>query len=175
MKKFILLLLIILCSNNNYADNSSGSIVGKVFDKITREPLPGVNIILVGTELGTASSNEGKFQIENIQIGNYQIRASFVGYDTQIKSDIIINSARPTEVVFELSPTVIELEGITVTSEFFEMNPTEITSLKNLSYEEIRRSPGSFEDVVRALSVLPGVAQSDAGRNDLIVRGGAPS
>jgi len=175
MKKFILLLLIILCSNNNYADNSSGSIVGKVFDKITREPLPGVNIILVGTELGTASSNEGKFQIENIQIGNYQIRASFVAYDTQIKSDIIINSARPTEVVFELSPAVIELEGITVTSEFFEMNPTEITSLKNLSYEEIRRSPGSFEDVVRALSVLPGVAQSDAGRNDLIVRGGAPS
>jgi hypothetical protein len=173
MKKIIFLL--ILLYSNHYADNSNGSIVGKVFDKITKEPLPGVNIVLVGTEFGTASNDAGKFQISNVQIGIYQIKASFVGYDTQIKSDIVVNSARPTEVVFELSPAVIELEGITVTSGFFDMNPTEITSLKTFSYEEIRRTPGGFEDVVRALSLLPGVAQSDAGRNDLIVRGGAPS
>jgi hypothetical protein len=41
-------------------------------------------------------------------------------------------------------------------------------------YEEIRRLPGGLEDVVRAISILPGVAQVQAGRNDLIVRGGAP-
>ncbi len=48
-------------------------------------------------------------------------------------------------------------------------------SLQTQSYEEIRRLPGGFEDVVRAVSILPGVAQAQAGRNDLIVRGGAPS
>ena len=50
-----------------------------------------------------------------------------------------------------------------------------MSSVKKFSCEEIRRSPGGFEDVVRALSVLPGVARQSAGRNDLIVRGGAPS
>ncbi len=48
-------------------------------------------------------------------------------------------------------------------------------SVQRLSYEEIRRSPGAFEDVIRAVAVLPGVAQAAPGRNDLVVRGGAPS
>jgi hypothetical protein len=48
-------------------------------------------------------------------------------------------------------------------------------STRSQSNEEIRRLPGGFEDVVRAVSILPGVAQAQPGRNDLIVRGGAPS
>ena len=74
-----------------------------------------------------------------------------------------------------MSEAVIELEGVTVSSDVFENLPTEVNSVKKFSYEEIRRSPGGFEDVVRALSVLPGVARQSAGRNDLVVRGGAPS
>jgi hypothetical protein len=43
------------------------------------------------------------------------------------------------------------------------------------SYEEIRRLPGGFEDVLRAVSILPGIARVEGGRNDIIARGGAPS
>lgn len=172
MKKILYLMLL---STNLFAQTSLGTLTGRVVDKLTREPLPGVNIIILNLDRGAASDAEGNFVISKIPIGSYQIKASYVGYDTQIKSDVVINSARPAEIIFELLPAVIELEGITVTSDFFENNPTEITSLKTFSYEEIRRSPGGFEDVIRALSILPGVAQADAGRNDLIVRGGAPS
>ncbi|MCJ7553087.1 MAG: TonB-dependent receptor plug domain-containing protein, partial [Ignavibacteriaceae bacterium] len=80
-----------------------------------------------------------------------------------------------TQVFFELNTKAIEFEGIVIKSDYFGKNPFEVNSVRTFGYEEIRRSPGGFEDVVRALSVLPGVAQADAGRNDLIVRGGAPS
>lgn len=175
MKTLLKLFLIAILSHTAFAQTNTGTLQGKVIDKITKEALPGVNIIIIGTNFGAATNVDGFYKIENLPVGNYQIRASFVGYDSQIKSDVIINSARPFELNFELSQALIELEGVVVTSGFFDMNPTEITSLKNFSYEEIRRSPGGFEDVVRALSILPGVAQADAGRNDLIVRGGAPS
>ena len=62
-----------------------------------------------------------------------------------------------------------------MTASFFRRTPEQAVSVQRLSFEEIRRSPGGFEDVVRAVAVFPGVAQVSAGRNDLIVRGGAPS
>jgi hypothetical protein len=157
------------------AQNNRGSIVGKVTDAVTKEVIPGVNIIVLGTDIGAATDEEGNFKISGIQVGTYQVRASSVGFIPITKSDVVVNTARPTDLLFELQPSVIELGGVTVKSDYFYMNPSEIGSTKSFSYEEIRRSPGGFEDVVRALSVLPGVAQASAGRNDLIVRGGAPS
>lgn len=173
MKK-LLILLVVFTFTIGFAQQK-GTIRGKVTDVVTKEFLPGVNIILVGTVKGTASDTEGEFIIENVDVGNYQLKASAIGYQSSVKSDVVVNSSRPTYVEFKLAEQVIELEGVTVTSEFFESNPTEINSVKSFSYEEIRRAPGGFEDVVRALSVLPGVAQAEAGRNDLVVRGGAPS
>jgi hypothetical protein len=154
---------------------SLGTISGQVIDKISKEPLPGVNIIIVDSPVGAASDLDGYFIIENVVAGTYRLKASYVGYNTIIKSDVVVNTSRPVDVLFELTETVIEIEGVTVTSDYFDEVPTEVNSVKSFSYEEIRRSPGGFEDVVRALSVLPGVAQVESGRNDLIVRGGAPS
>ncbi len=173
--KIIFLLLSILFLINISAQQETGSITGKVVDKTTKEFLPGVNIIVLGSSQGTSTNLNGEFTIENLPTGIYSVRASFIGYNSITKTDVVVNTARPADLNFELTTAVIELDGVTVTSEFFNNNPTEINSITNFSYEEIRRAPGGFEDVVRALSVLPGVAKQSAGRNDLIVRGGAPS
>ncbi|MCO6473212.1 MAG: TonB-dependent receptor [Melioribacteraceae bacterium] len=153
----------------------TGTIRGKVVDVLTKEPLPGVNIIVLDSDFGAASNIEGEYSIPNVPVGLYRVQASFIGYKQQIRTDIVVNSARPAVVNFELQESAIELEGVTVTTDYFEKSPTELGNITALSYEEIRRSPGGFEDVVRALSILPGVAQAAAGRNDLVVRGGAPS
>lgn len=174
--KFIksLLSILILTQMTIFAQ-STGKITGTVVDQISNERLPGVNIIVVGTDLGASTDLNGEFTISGLTPGTYQLRASFIGYNASNKTDIVVNTAKPSNVFFKLSESVIELEGVTVTSDFFEVPPTEVSSIKKFSYEEIRRSPGGFEDVVRALSVLPGVARQSAGRNDLVVRGGAPS
>ena len=157
------------------AQDITGDIYGRIFDFTTKQPIPFANVLVLETNFGAATNNEGFFNIKNLPVKTYQIRASVIGYVTQIKTDIVVQTGKPTEVNFELVPQAIEIEGVTVTSDYFGNNPLEVNSIRNFSYEELRRSPGGFEDVIRALSVLPGVAQADAGRNDLIVRGGAPS
>lgn len=168
-------LIILFISGVLLADNSKGVITGKVIDKITKEPLPGVNVVVVGTTVGAATDINGFFEIKGLDVGTYQIRVSAIGFNTVVRTDVIVNNVKPTDLLFELTEAVIELQGVTVKSEYFDMNPTELNSVINFGYEEIRRAPGGFEDVVRALSVLPGVAQANPGRNDLVVRGGAPS
>jgi len=172
---FKLIALIYIFSNITLGQENSGSIMGKVVDATTKKPIPGVNIFLLGTNIGAATNEEGNYTIKNIPVGNYQIRASAIGFDAITKTDAVVNSARPAMIDFQLKESIIELDNVVVTSDFFQNNPTEVNSVRNFSYEEIRRAPGGFEDVVRALSILPGVAQADAGRNDLVVRGGAPS
>ncbi len=176
MKKqlFLLLFLIINFVSIN-AQTGKAKIIGEVIDEATKEPIPGVNVTIAGTTLGAATDFDGKFTISNLEIGTYVVRVSAVGYNTIVKPDVVVNNAKPTDLLFKITQSVIELEGVTIRSDFFEKDPSEVGSITSFSYEEIRRAPGGFEDVVRALSVLPGVAQASAGRNDLIVRGGAPS
>ena len=175
MRKIFFISLIFLLSNQMSAQNITGSVYGRVLDFITKQPIPFANVLVLETNYGAATNVDGLFKIETLPVQTYQIRASVIGYNTQIKTDIVVQTGKPAEVSFELVPQAIELDDITVTSGYFRKNPLEVNSIRNFSYEEIRRSPGGFEDVIRALSILPGVAQADAGRNDLIVRGGAPS
>lgn len=175
MKKniYTIIAVTILLSAATFAQ--TGRIMGKVTDIVSKQPLIGVNIVLIGTNFGAATNINGEYTITNVPVGTYQLRASAIGYSTLTKTDVIVSSAKPAMIDFSLGETAVELGNVVVTSDLFQKSPTEISSVRSFSYEEIRRAPGGFEDVVRALSVLPGVAQADAGRNDLIVRGGAPS
>ena len=175
MKNIYFITIVIFCTTNLLAQELSSYIYGRVFDFTTKQPIPFANIIVPGTNFGAATNENGYFKIENLPVNTYQVRASVIGYNQLTKTDVVIQSGKPAEVNFELVPQAIELGDVTVTSDYFRKDPLEVNSIRNFSYEEIRRSPGGFEDVIRALSILPGVAQAEAGRNDLIVRGGAPS
>jgi hypothetical protein len=157
------------------AESRTGSITGTVLDASTREPLIGANVILLGTNFGAATNSDGRFLIENAPVGIYALRASMIGYSSYIRSDVVVTTGRPSEIRILLTETTVEIEGVTVTAGFFQKLPGAALSTQTQTYEEIRRLPGGLEDVVRAISILPGVAQVQAGRNDLIVRGGAPS
>jgi hypothetical protein len=175
MPKIFFITIIVLLSNSLFSQDLTGEVYGRVFDFVTKQPIPFANVLVLETNFGAAANEDGYFKITGLPLNTYQIRASVVGFNPQTKTDVVIQTGKPSEANFELVPQAIELEGITVTGDYFTKDPLEVNSIRNFSYEEIRRSPGGFEDVVRALSILPGVAQADAGRNDLIVRGGAPS
>ena len=174
MKKLIPLFLILI-SAISYSQNTVSSINGKVTDVYTKQGLPGVNIVIPGSKLGASTDINGEYKISNVAIGNYQVRASAIGYKTQTKTDIFVKTVKSAIVDFEMQESSVELEGVTASAGYFQKDPYELNSVTNFSFEEIRRAPGGYEDVIRAVSILPGVAQADAGRNDLIVRGGAPS
>lgn len=173
--QFLTIIILLFSAITTFTQELTGSMYGKVIDKTSNEPLIGANIIILGTDLGAATNAQGEFVINNIPPNTYQVRASVIGYNSITKTDISVMPGRPAIVNFELTVTTIELEGVVVQSDYFTRNPIEVGSIKGFSNEEIRRSAGGFEDVVRAVSILPGVAQADPGRNDLIVRGGGPS
>ena len=152
-----------------------GSIVGKVYSNATKEPLPSANVVVVGTTFGAAADVDGRFVISGVPAGTYNVRASIIGYAPAIQTDVVVSTARPSEVDFALVETQVEFDEVEVTAEYFRKLPEKPLSTQFQSNEEIRRLPGGLEDVARAISILPGVAQVQAGRNDLIVRGGSPS
>jgi len=169
-------LLFLLVLTVRLAARNTGSIRGQVVDAETRLPLFGTNVLVLGTETGAATDTNGEYTIENVPVGTYRLRFTYIGYQTLIETDVVVISASPVTVNAELVPEVVEGEGVTVTAGYFYQEQVAQPSIIALSREEIRRFPGGFEDVVRTVSTLPGVAINMAGgRNDLLVRGGGPS
>jgi hypothetical protein len=175
LRILILFISILLTAQSIFPQNETGTISGNVKDIDSKQPIVGANVIILGTKQGATTDVEGNFIITGVPVNVYRVKASIIGYASVTKTDIEVMMSKPTFVEFQLNEEPIQLNDITVKSEYFTKTPSELISTTSFGYEEIRRSPGGFEDVVRALSVLPGVAQADAGRNDLIVRGGAPS
>lgn len=173
MKKILLISLLLSAI---ILGQGSGKITGKVTDARTKEILPGANILIQGTNFGTAADNDGNFEITNVPIGTYILRVSFVGYTQLNIPDVIVKTGKPFIIQAELEPQLVETKEVVITAGFFNSEQLQIPSLVTLRKEEIRRFPGGFEDVVRTVSTLPGVAiNSSGGRNDLLVRGGGPS
>ena len=83
-------------------DSITQTIRGSVIDKDAQFPLIGVNIITyVGESLkGATTDVNGSFRIENLPIGKYQIKISYLGYEELLLNNIILSSAK--EVVLDL-------------------------------------------------------------------------
>lgn len=154
----------------------TGSIAGRVIDAETNDPLVGANVLVLDTERGDVTNTSGEFRIDRIPVGTYLIRVSYIGYRTLTKTEIVVTSAKPVYVVARMESDLIQGEEIVITADYFGGMTRRQPSTVDLSREEIRRFPGGFEDVVRTVSTLPGVAvNTSGGRNDLLVRGGSPS
>ena len=112
---------------------------GEVLDGSNRSPLAFANVILEGTSMGSASDNEGRFRIENIEAGTYTIFASYMGYST-FKKEIIIPSKDNEKIIILLEPETIQLDEYVVTAsrrrERIEDAPAAISVI---SKKEIRR------------------------------------
>jgi hypothetical protein len=173
MKSVFFWVVMVASSANLFAQ--TGAIKGRVIDQATKEPLPSAIIQVIGTQIGTSTDPNGEFRIPNLPVGTYQVRASLIGYEPHVESDVIVTTARPVDILLGMQQSSIDIEGVEVRAGYFQRTPDAPVSVQQLTYEEIRRSPGGFEDVLRAIAVLPGVAQPQPGRNDLVVRGGAPS
>lgn len=179
MNKIIFFFLLMLCYSPLKAQ-TNGTILGTVTDKNTTEPLPFVKIIVEGTEFGTTTDFDGKYKLE-IPTGTYTLRATFTGYETQKKFNVVLNSGNAQIINFELATGDTELNAVDVV---FDQERVAITtdmvtplSVQKLTTEEIKSNPGGNFDVSKVVQTLPGVGGSTGGaaRNDIIIRGGAPN
>ncbi len=172
MKKSNLFLLSFLLTGYSYGQG--GSIKGRIFNPINNDPVPFANIILLGTESGTVSDDEGNYIIQNIDPGLYNVKASFVGFRSKTIFEVQVTLARKVQLDIDLQEEAAELGEVVVNSEFSRSNETPI-SVRKLNANEIERYPGGNRDISRVIQSLPGVASTASFRNDIVIRGGAPN
>ncbi|HBX66237.1 MAG TPA: TonB-dependent receptor, partial [Balneolaceae bacterium] len=114
--------------------------------------------------------------ISNIPANSYNIIASYVGFVSQTKFNLVIRSEGNADVNFQLNEDVNELDDVTVTPNPFQKEEVTPLSIQKFSQEEIASYPGGNNDIAKVVQSLPGVSGSVGGfRNDVIIRGGAPN
>lgn len=173
---FTFLMIILLIPVSQLSAQNSGSIIGKVSDARSLQPLIGANVTVIGTTRGASTNLAGEYEISNVPLGSQRLRFEYLGYESVLRTDIMVISATPVQVDASLEPGLLSSEVVTVSAGYFNQEVKTQTSTLGLTREEIRRFPGGFEDIVRTVSTLPGVAiNAGGGRNDLLVRGGGPS
>lgn len=67
--------------------------------------------------LGAVTDNDGRFEIKNVRQGNYQLKMSFVGFESVIFNDIALEKGTNDVGKVRMQVLAENLEDVTVTSE----------------------------------------------------------
>ena len=95
-----------LCFSLLFAGDT-GKIVGNTTDSETGEVLSGVNIVLKGTSMGSASNTDGNYIILNVPAASYTITASYIGYKSISVTDTRVNADHTTIVNFVMEVSAV--------------------------------------------------------------------
>jgi outer membrane receptor protein involved in Fe transport len=167
MKK-IFTLIIVVFINSLILPQNSGNLSGVVTDAKTGDALPGVNIIIKGTYFGTATDINGKFKLNNISVGTYNVDISLIGYKTVQYAGLEIQSNKTKELDVKLEETVLTLDqDVIVIGEKPLMDVEETQSKKTITKEDL--DIAIIENISDIVTQQSGVVKSD---NSIHIRGG---
>lgn len=165
MKKVVFFLCLLL---SNYLIAQDEVIIsGKVTDKKTHEPIPGVNIIL-DDKTGTASDNRGFFELKTKKGGKQQIYFNYVGYKQYVK-ELDLGAMTKITLNVEMEEDVQIIDEVVVSASKYEQRLSQVT----VSMEVIKPKLLENNNVVSmetAINKIPGV---DVISDQPSIRGGS--
>ncbi len=142
---------------------TNGRITGQVTDS-SQAVIPGAGVTIVnvanGQQRQAITDNDGQFVIANVAIGTYKIQVEQNGFQTQSRSNVVVNVATTVEVDFTLSAGQVS-EVVDVTSDMSTLESTQSSGgvMNNKSLVEL---PINGRDYARFSLLLPGaVARSN--------------
>jgi outer membrane receptor protein involved in Fe transport len=150
-KRFIvvLFLALLLILPSLVFSATTGKIAGKIVDENTGEPLAGANIVVSGTNMGTAADLNGDFYILNIPPGIYDVRASMIGYTPVMMEAVRVSVNSTSTLSFELPSEVIEGEVVVVTASAMSFKKDQTSAVRNVSSDQIEVLPvENMQDVI---------------------------
>lgn len=145
------------------------------------EGLPGANVVAVhipsGTTYGTVTRADGGYTIPNARIGGpYKVTCSFVGYQTQEKSDVMLALGVTSNINFQMVEEGTALSEIVVSgSALFNSDRTgAITNISSTQIQQLPTLSRSFNDYLRLTPQANGTgfAGRSSGYNNITVDGG---
>lgn len=174
--KFIVLLCFLPCCL--YGQQGTQKIKGIVIDEASQEPLPFVTVAVLGTDplIGVTTDIDGKFIIEKVPIGRYDIEVSCLGYEPYIEAEVLVTSAKEVSLDVRMKESIASLGEVVVRPDLVKEKPINnmaIVGARMLSVEEASRYAGGFDDPARLAASFPGVSSS-VGNNAIAIRGNSP-
>ena len=144
---------------------AQGTIKGTIIDSKTKEPVPFANVVARqdGKQIkGTQTDMDGNFTLKPLNVGQYEIQASCVGYNTYTREDFTVKASGFSVCNIELSTASKTLEVVEIKE---SKNPIidigSAESGERVSAEAIAQMPGtSVESIVAAVG---GVGYNDGG------------
>ncbi|RYE58325.1 MAG: TonB-dependent receptor, partial [Sphingobacteriales bacterium] len=160
-----------------YGQQFNQTIRGTITDIDSKLPMPGTTITIVGKVSATISDKDGGFSLLNVPVGRVSLLISFIGYETIILPNVIVNSGKEVVLSIEMQQAAVQLKNVVITldkNKAKALNDMAIVSGRSISPEQTNRYAGGFNDPSRILSNFAGVTNSQDGSNDIIVRGNSP-
>ncbi|MCX7878599.1 MAG: carboxypeptidase regulatory-like domain-containing protein, partial [Ignavibacteria bacterium] len=160
-------LLLTLINFNGIYSQTTGKISGKVTDD-KGVPLGGATIKIENTNLGAASDEAGDYVILNVPVGTYSVRASYLGYETVVQTEVKVSVDLTTRLDFSLKETGgIKTEEIEVITKRNTLAPDQ--SGKIIEKEFIENT--GIRGIENLASKTAGVVQDERGTS-INIRGG---
>ena len=130
------------------SSQTTGKIAGRIIDAKTSDPLPGANVLIVGTLLGAATDNNGEFFVINIPPGKYQLKISMIGYESVIINNLDVSVNRTTIAHCRMNETALLAQEMVVTADKISMRKDQTSSIRNVSSTQISALPVENLDAV---------------------------
>jgi TonB-linked SusC/RagA family outer membrane protein len=95
------------------AAQGTGSISGRVIDQASQLPVLGAQVVVVGSQRGAQTDQEGRYTITGVPAGSHQVRARRVGYGSTVQAVTVTDGGTAT-AEFTLATTATRLQEVVV-------------------------------------------------------------
>lgn len=162
----------------SFAQTPTQNLRGKVLDKETQQPLPGVSILISPSNKGTTTDNEGNFRFEKLPIGRYSLIFSMIGYDKRTLPTLEIGSGKELILTIEMTESPQFLKEVVVKAELSKektLNELAMVSGRQFTVQESNRYAGGYADPARMAMAFAGVTSAGNDQNnEIVIRGNSP-
>ena len=117
----------------------TGVVQGVITEEGTETTLPGVNVVLEGTDYGTVTGPDGRYEIEDVPTGTYTVVASFTGY-TDAEGEVTVSAGERVTQDLVLVQDVQELEEVVVSGYRVEQTEETTGAVSRVSGEDLAES-----------------------------------
>ncbi|TRX58349.1 carboxypeptidase regulatory-like domain-containing protein [Fulvivirga sp. M361] len=155
----LLTLICLALSHDIFGQATNASISGIVKDD-SGAPLPGATVRVqntsTGFETGTITNVNGEFILRQLPLGGpYNISSSFIGFQENQKSGIMLNQGKSVKIGFAMSNSSTELQEVIVTGDALSSRIDELGEVTSIGFREIKNLPTEGRNFTRLTALSP--------------------
>ena len=94
-----------------------GAITGVVVDQKQGQPLPGANVTIKGTTTGTTTDLKGRYRLDGLEPGTYDVLFSFVGFQKKTVTGVEVTAGTSTKIEVTLAEETAQLDEVVIKAE----------------------------------------------------------